>query len=350
MLAKFLLDPSIILTMGVCRNGDYNDFLCRPGYVTIIKMTNRWYRLAVFALWLAAMSWLAVRKVLPPFFLGEPPAYESVGGDSNRPPVAWRLYLNDRRLGWALSEIQHSTDTTEIHSLVHFDRLPVEELLPIYLRDLAYSSTQAAGSAEMEVESNLVTNSLDQLVSFVSKFRPKSGQSLVKIEGNVEGDKIKIDIRAGNYNNPNIELPMPENKIRDSFAPVMHVRGLHLGQHWTITSYSPLGLPSHPMDLFQGRPPTEVLFAKVEDQTRLPWNGQVEPTWVVVYRSDASEGPGNEKNVRNRLWIRRDGTVVKQEVVLGDRVLQFVRLPEKEAAQLRDEHKVFQKEPLPTQP
>ena len=95
------------------------------------------------------------------------------------------------------------------------------------------------------------------------------------------------------------------------------------------------------MDLFQGRPPTEVLFAKVEDQTRLPWNGQVEPTWVVVYRSDASEGPGGERNIRNRLWVRRDGTVVRQEVILGDHSLLFKRMSEEDAARLRDKHTEF---------
>ena len=101
--------------------------------------------------------------------------------------MAWYLYLNGRRLGWALSEIsQQSTDTTEIHSLVHFDSLPLDELLPIYLRAIAHASTHAAGSTEMEVESDLITNSaLNQLVSFYSKFRPKSGQSLVKIEGSM---------------------------------------------------------------------------------------------------------------------------------------------------------------------
>ena len=97
----------------------------------------------------------------------------------------------------------------------------------------------------------------------------------------------------------------------------MELRGLHLGQSWTIVSYSPLALPSNPMDLLKGRPPTEVLFAKVEEQTQLTWNGQLEPTWVVVYRTDTSEGPGNEKNIRNRLWVLRDGTVVRQEVRLG---------------------------------
>ena len=309
-------------------------------------MTIRWYRLAVFALWLAAMSWLTVRKILPPFFTGEPPAYELERVDSPRPPVAWYVYLNEHRLGWALSEIsQQSTDITEIHSLVHFDRLPFDELLPIPLRAIARASTQAAGSTEMEVESNLIINPLNQLVSFDSKFRPKGGQSLVKIEGSVEGDKLKLSVRVGDYNDPNIELPMPENKIRDSFSPEMELRGLHLGQSWTIVSYSPLSLPNHPLDIIQRRPPTEVLFAKVEEQARLLWNGQLEPIWVVVYRSEASEGPGGEKNIRNRLWVRRDGTVVRQEVFLGDHSLLFMRLPEEDAVKLRDEHQEFQKQP-----
>ena len=49
-------------------------------------MTIRWYRLAVLALWLAAMSWLAVCKILPPFFRGEPPAYEVADTDKPRSP------------------------------------------------------------------------------------------------------------------------------------------------------------------------------------------------------------------------------------------------------------------------
>jgi hypothetical protein len=260
--------------------------------------------------------------------------------------MGWNVYLNDHRLGWALSEIsQQSSGITEIHSLVHFDRLPLTELLPAYLRAIARASAHAAGSTEMEVESNLITNPLNQLVSFDSRLRPKGGQSLVKIEGSVEGDKLKLSVRVGDYNNPNIEVPMPDNKIRDSFAPEMELRGLHLGQSWTIVSYSPLALPSHPMDMIQGRPPTEVLFAKVEQRARMPWNGQSEAMWVVVYRSEASDGPGSEKNIRNRMWVRRDGSVVRQEVFLGDYSLLFMRLPEEDAVKLRDEHTEFQRQP-----
>ncbi|MEI8372395.1 MAG: hypothetical protein WCJ35_06110 [Planctomycetota bacterium] len=315
-------------------------------------MKTRWYRLAVLALWLTAMSWLAIRKIMPPFFSGEPPIYESADADKHPPPVAWCLFLNEHRLGWALSEIcQQSTDTTEIHSLVHFDHLPLNELLPVYLRAIARAGTDAAGSMEMEVESNLITNSaLNQLISFYSKFRPKSGPSLVKIEGNVEGDKLKLSVRVGNYDNPNIELPMPDSKIRDSFAPEMELRGLHLGQSWTIVSYSPLALPSHSMDMIQGRTPTEVLFARVEEQARMEWNGQLEPMWVVVYRTDAREGPGSDKNIRNRLWVRRAGTVLRQEVLLGDHSLLFTRMPEKDATKLRDAHQEFPRHQPAAQP
>lgn len=258
--------------------------------------------------------------------------------------MAWELYLNQHPLGWALSEInQQSTDTTEIHSLVHIDSLlPLEEILPIWIRLIARQAAQAAGSREMEVESDLITNSaLDQLLSFSSKFRPKGGQSLVKIEGNVDGDKLKLDVHLGDYDNPNIELPMPDSKIRDSFSPEMELRGLRLGQSWTIVSYSPLSLPTNPLAVIQGRPPTEVLFAKVEDRVPLTWDGLSEPTWLVVYRTDSSEGPDSDKNIRNRLWIRRDGTVVRQELLLGEHSLMFKRSPEKDAVRLRDEHKDF---------
>ncbi|MGP0070769.1 MAG: RrF2 family transcriptional regulator [Bryobacteraceae bacterium] len=242
-----------------------------------------------------------------------------------------------------------STDTTEIHSLVHFDNLPLDEILPAYLRVIARESTHAAGSTELEVESNLITNPLNQLVSFYSKFRPKSGQSLVRIDGTVEGDKLKLAVHMGDTA-WDTELPMPEDKIRDSFAPEMQLRGLHLGQSWTIVSYSPLALPSHPLDMIRGRPPTEVLFARVEEEVPLPWNGALEPTWVVVYRTDAGESPDNDKNIRNRLWIHHDGTVVRQEVHLGDHNLRFSRMNDQEAVKLRGEHKEFQRQTGAVQP
>jgi hypothetical protein len=338
---------------------DLNHPLDRAFSIAGIAMTIGWYRIAVLALWLLAVTWLAVCKILPLFFMGEPPVYESAVDDKPRPPVAWYVYLNDRRLGWAWSELsqqsndtgasQQSGDTSVIQSVVHLDKLPIEELLPIGLRAIAYASTQAAGSTEWEVESTLITNPLNQLVSFSSKLRPKNGQSLARIDGNVEGDKLKLTAHVGDAG-WDTELPMPDNTIRDSFAPETQLRGLHLGQSWTIVSYSPLALPSHPLDVIRGRPPTEVLFARVEEKVQLQWNGRLEPTWVVVYRTDAGEVPGSDKNVRNRLWVRGDGTVVRQEVLLGDHNLRFTRLSEQDAVKLRDEKKEIQRQASPVKP
>ena len=259
-------------------------------------MTIRWYRFAVFALWLAAMSWLTVRKILPPFFTGEPPVYESAGSDKPRPPVAWYIYLNERRLGWALSEIsQQSTDTTEIHSLVHFDSLPLDELLPIYLRALARASTQAAGSMEMEVESDLITNPLNQLVSFYSKFRPKGGQSLVKIEGSVEGDKLKIGVRVGDYEIRISNCRCPRTRFATASRPKWNCGACTWASRGRSSPTARWPCRAIPWTCFEGRPPTEVLFAKVEEQTRLTWNGRLEPMWVVVYRSDTQRRPRQRK-------------------------------------------------------
>jgi hypothetical protein len=307
------------------------------------------YRSAVLVLWLSTTFWLVDRKIVPTLLIGEPPAYATPGKDRQR-PVAWYLNLNESRLGWALSDIgRQTTDVTEIHSLVHFDGLPWDQLLPTYLREVARASIQAANSIEMEVESHMLINPLNQLQSFDTKlrFRPNMGQSLVAIEGNVEGDALVLNSRCGNYPQEKITVPMPDHKIRDSFSPETELRGLRLGQKWTIVSYSPLSLPSNALDLLQHRAPTVVLLAEVEEKKDLMWNGKMEPAWLVVYRSDTSQSPGSESTVRNRMWVRvSDGTVIREEVFLGGNTLTFSRMSEKDAAELRSRRKEFVTEPL----
>ena len=285
-----------------------------------------------------------VRKILPTLLIGEPPAYATAGKDRQR-PVAWYLYLNESRLGWALSNIgRQTTDVTEIHNLVHFDGLPLDKLLPMYLRAFAHASIQAANSMEMEVESNMLINPLNQLQSFDSKlrFRPSSGQSLVAIDGNVEGDALVLNYRCGDFPPEKISVPMPDSKIRDGFSPETELRGLRLGQKWTIVSYSPLSLPANSLDLLQHRAPTVVLLAEVEEKQDLRWNGRMEPAWLVVYRSDTSQNPGSESTVRNRMWVRvSDGTVIREEVVLGGNSLTFNRMTDNDAAELRSQRKEF---------
>jgi hypothetical protein len=201
---------------------------------------------------------------------------------------------------------------------------------------------------QVEVESHMLINPLNQLQSFDSKLRlyPFTGQSLVAIEGNVEGDKLMLTFRCGDYPQEKRQLSMPENKIRDSFSPETELRGLRLGQKWSIVTYNPFALPSNPLELLQGRAPTEVLLAQVEEKPYEVWNGQSEPMWLVVYRSDSSQGSGSDKNIRNLMWVRMDGTVVRQEVRLAGNRLMFSRMTDKEAAELRAKRKEFFSQPL----
>ena len=151
----------------------------------------------------------------------------------------------------------------------------------------------------------------------------------------------------GNYPQDKVTVPMPDTTIRDSFSPETLLQDLRLGQKWTVISYSPLSLSSNPLDYLQHRPPTVVLLAKVEEKKDLMWSGKIEPAWLVVYRSDTSQSPDSESTVCNRMWVRvSDGTVIREEVLLGGNTLTFSRMAEKEAAELRAQRKEFFSEQL----
>jgi hypothetical protein len=261
--------------------------------------------------------------------------------------VAWYLNLNERRLGWALSEVNRQTiGVTEIHNLVHIDKLPLDQLLhkilPFWVQPLVGKSVQAFENVEMDVESQIMINPIGQLQGLEAKVKlfPNEGQSLVNINGTVDGDSLVFDCRFGSMQQK-VSVPLPENKIRDSFSPETELRGLHRGQKWTIVTFSPLSLPNNPLELLQRRSPTAVLMAEVEDKVPVTWNGRTEPTWLVVYRSDASPNPGSEDGICNRMWVRMDGTVIREEVLLFGNRLMFNRMADKEAAELRSRRKEF---------
>ncbi|HEY5314696.1 MAG TPA: hypothetical protein VIK18_19335, partial [Pirellulales bacterium] len=60
----------------------------------------------------------------------------------------------------------------------------------------------------------------------------------------------------------------------------------------------------------------------------LLWHGRRMPTMMVVMRADPGSGLTNAQNVRARLWVSFDGSVLKQEVLLGSGRLRFLRVAE----------------------
>jgi len=92
-----------------------------------------------------------------------------------------------------------------------------------------------------------------------------------------------------------------------------------------VPVYSPLQPPNTPLEIYR---------ATVEDLEPITWEGHIVEVWVVAYRSESGLSSTQIARPRGRLWVGRDGVVLKQEAMILDRPLLFVRLSEEKAAAL----------------
>ena len=290
-------------------------------------MYSCWFKVTVVLLWLSTMSWLVVEKFLPPLLKGDPPSYRTILQAQRRQPlVAWKLKFNERRIGWALSTtVPLPKGLTEIRSRVHFDRLPLGELTQGWTRALLRLFDQSAVSKlQLDARSVMTIDSLDRLSGFNSLVRIEPGGRFVRLIGTIEGPHLKLLIRTGEREDVSVEGLSPRGLMVDALSPQAQLPGLREGQTWTVPVYSPL----------RPRAPVEILQATVEGIEPILWNGRPEETWLVVYRADSGSGFSSEENHRGRLWVRRDGIVLKQQVTFFGSTLTFERLPDEQAAAL----------------
>jgi hypothetical protein len=290
-------------------------------------VSSRWFNAVVVMLWLATMGWLVEAKVLPLLLFGEPPSYRRiVEAQQNAPPVGWRVALNDRPLGWALTDTQlQSTGLTEIRGRVHFDALPLGELMPNWLRSLSGLNEWSSGPLQMDAQSLLAIDPLGHLVRFDSTARVDPFNGVISVQGIVDGRRLQLLVRSGNAPFSS-ETSLPSDALLcDALSPQTQLPGLRAGQEWTVPVYSPFCLAKTPL---------EIIHAKVEGRVPFLWNGLIENVWVVMYRNDPGSDAGRNQSPRGTLWVRRDGTVLKQQVELLGATVMFERLPDDKAAEL----------------
>jgi hypothetical protein len=294
-------------------------------------MSSRWYSLAVVILWLTTMGWLVVKKILPQMLRGEQPSYQAVLTDTSggkAAPVGWRMSWNSRPLGWAVSTVtQLPSQMTEIRSRLCFENVPIDELLATWSKLLGSLRGLPSLHLRVEAESTVTLDPLGHLVELDSALRAMPGQSLVRLRAAVEGRQLAISLRlpegAGDVND--LKIPWSDDMLNDNLSPQTRLPELRPGQQWSVPSYSPL-------HAINPRQPIEILLARVEkEKEAIIWNGKSEETLVVVYRTDATQ---TEKNVRSRLWVRPDGTVLRQQLYLFDKALTFNRMTDDDASRL----------------
>jgi hypothetical protein len=290
-------------------------------------MHKSWYNFLVVLLWLAAMSWLIVAKVLPSLLIGDPPSYRTIiDAKRQEPPVGWHIALNQRPIGWAISKALPLADNlTEIHSRVYFPDLPLDELTPGWVGAVVRMVQSPGMRLPLDARSIVRIDALGRLLGFDSSLWSPASTRLVVISGRVEGSQLALSVEGGGLKYET-ELRLPADAIlTDVLSPQTQLPDLRTGQKWRVPSCNPLR-PGQPL---------EVLTATVEGKEPFTWNGKTEDVWVVVYRPDFGfAAPGNSRALRGRLWVRPNGTVLQQQLLVLDATMSFLRMSDTDAAAL----------------
>jgi hypothetical protein len=180
---------------------------------------------------------------------------------------------------------------------------------------------------QLEVKSRLIFDPLRRLSQFVSSVGFPSAEDVLTVRGALDGSQLRLSVHSGEVTIEK-EIPLPQKALlSDALSPQTHLPGLREGQTWSVEIFSPLRPPGSPVEIVQ---------ATVEGTAPIVWDGQLVETQVVVYRNDPGAGTIRSRQLRGRLWVRRDGTVLKQQVTLFNCTMEFVRLPDKEAAVLAE--------------
>jgi hypothetical protein len=309
-----------------------------------IVVGHRVFNAVVVVFWLSTMTWLIVAKVLPPLQVGEPPNYRSVYAvdpSAKVEPVCWDMVWSDRQLGWAKTSVYRTpSGVTEVRSLVHFSHVPVEELVPAWIRPAVKSAIQPVGALSMDALSRIEIDPLGRLSQIYSSLSPVGHNTGVVIRGRVRGTTLTGEVRSGTISQRFERYLPPGALFGDELSPQARMPGLRRGQEWTVPVYSPLRFSD-------SRNPVEILHAKVEDRESVVIGDESVLTSVVVYRSDPGSILGGAQTPRGKLWVADDGTVLKQQSRLFGSELTFLRASPERAMQILEEAKPVERRMSP---
>jgi hypothetical protein len=300
-------------------------------------MNSRFFNISVFIMWLLTMTWLITQKMIPSFWVGQPPSYQTIlEAQQREPPVGWTMLLNDKRLGWALSSVVTQDRGSEeikaldqgpkeIHSWVHFDNLPIQELTAGWNRAIFRLIDQSTEQLAMDVHNSLTIDSLGKLLRFDSRVQLEATKNVLRMQGVVQGTQLHVELHSGDFAY-SAEAALPQNALlSDALSPQTQLPNLAKGQTWTVPVLSPFRPTSSAM---------EILYAVVEEKEPIYWDSDMHDAWVVTYKNDPGVSFESDSGKRGKLWVLEDGTVIKQQVLIFDSKLCFIRMNRQESERL----------------
>lgn len=285
-------------------------------------MLGRWTQLAIVGFWVASMTWLVATKIVPPMTAGDPPSYRNLVGETaeSNEPIEWSMFWDDRPIGHARSTREQRTDgAIELRSLVHFDTLPLAEVTPSWLGPLVKLLRGADPDLALEARGTLEIDPLGRLIGMHSEIDLGDLTNAVNMDGIVEGSQVKITVRSGDFSYATTTALPSDSMLSDALSPQERMPRLKLGQRWTVPVHSPFRPPNMPLDILQAQ--------VVNDHEIIVWNGRPVATWLIDYQRDEGAGLRSGGRSQGKVWVRHDGLVLKQELLVAQSRLSFVRLP-----------------------
>ncbi len=303
-------------------------------------MYRPWLAPFIILFWCLTTTWLVVAKIVPAFLPGSPPGYQALYASNNRLiPVAWTVLWKDRPLGWAVSDSRHGPeDELHVETLLHFDSLPLDELLPAWTKPLLGRTIERAAALSLDARGRLTIDRQGSLRSFRSLVDLPGGVESIVLDGTVDDGHVKILVKAGEMSYETSRFLPTHIMIGDELSPQATMPGLSIGKRWTVPVYNPLR---------GGKGALQVLHAEVVREESLFWEDRLVRVDLVVYRDDPSE----HHEPSSRIWVDRSGRVLKQESTMFGASLTFQRRSdddaERLAASLRQERDPAPPESLP---
>ena len=264
------------------------------------------------------MSWLVLDKIVPLLTQGDPPSYQKIIAqqrDQPPAPVRWRLFWGERPIGTAESvTLPRPERMTDIESRVDISGLPLAQIAPAWMAPILDAMEAGEATLELEAQSVFSVDPLGRLAGFQSSLGVQGALEKITMHGVVDGGRLRVTVRSGAYVRTTESYLPADALVGDALSPRERLPDLRIGQTWTVPVYSPFRPPNNPM---------EILKATVERDELVVHEGRAVSARLVVYRADTAQG--SRSGVRGRVWVRGDGVVLKQELMVLNSRLVFVR-------------------------
>jgi hypothetical protein len=275
-------------------------------------MPSRLVCVAILVYWLVAALGLITRDLLPEFSVGTPPDLRTISrAGEDDPPARWNILVMDnprepdsnRSVGQAVTASRRTPDgLVEMTSHAVLDS---GRLLSGLLKGGQFADEKIALDSTYNVDPSGNLRSFHATVRLADQ-----PADLWRIDGALKNRAVMEVVSRGPVALLNRKMSFDyqaRGVVQSQFGPLDRLPGLAVGQRWDERVASPLS----------GQ--VETVRAEVTRKVVIHWDRSPVSTLEVVHRSKAATA---------RTWVRPDGLVLRQEVVLPMLRLTLERLPD----------------------